>query len=542
MAGPSLPLAALRDRERHSTALFARRASQARAHKQVNDSTRAFLAGFAAQYLGGSGLPPDLLSSLAETKAAGTWNTYVPLARKWFDHAAAHGLTAVPTDPVQFACWLAMVGRADRSYGPTKLRCCAIDALCVLAGAPPPSADPRIAALRSLFARTKTYRRGRAVPVLRAEIPAVRMECGPSSPPAAPLPGAPGRAGPSPNTRQRRLGATAAHMALMFDGTLRYDDTREGQLGDVSFYEDVVEMGIFGSKTDRFRAGQVAQLPPPPPAPDAQASGARALLEVTRHGLRRLLDLDPAVLSTLARRLAESFPRDSPTPGAMATWPQEIRDLALPLYGKGLLVHCLPYYGTWLWERLGPESNLAATLSTQQFGDLAKRVLADAGHPTGGIGAHSMRRGGAAELAHGGLDLATLSLALRHASIRSTSPYILRSVLTSATAGAMSGAVRRSRAAQPAAGPGAGQPLLPARGHLPARGVCRGGGLVHQPLLLRPGGPPADTPVGAPGWPPSPDAGRPWPAVPRPGCTPGPPSVPAVPAFAYIRGPPPGGR
>ena len=490
-AGSTLPLAALRDRERHSAALFARRASQARAHKVVKDSTRAFLASFATDYLSGSGLPPEFLQSLAETKAAGTWDAYVGAARPWSSHAASLGIPAIPADPVRFACWLAVVGRDDRSYKPTKTRCCAIDALSALANEPPLSADARIAALRSLFARTKTYRRGRAAPVLRAEIPAVQMDRAFSPPRAGPSPRRFGRGGPSPNTRQRRLGATAAHMALLFDGALRYDDTREGQLGDLSFYPDAVEVGIFGSKTDPFREGQTAQLPPPadaapgPASGSAPPSGASALLEVTRHGLRRLLALEPALLSTLASRLAASFPHDAPTPSAMSTWPEEVRALALPLYAQGLLVHCLPYYGSWLWEPLTADSNLAATLSTQQFADLAKRALAAAGHPTSGVGAHSLRRGGAAELAHGGLDLATLSLALRHASVRSTTPYVFQSVLTSATAGAMSGAARRSQAVG-RGGASRGLPRpdhllgVPApRGHLSPRSLRHHRGLVH---------------------------------------------------------------
>jgi hypothetical protein len=479
MAGADLTLAALRDRERHSSALFARRASQARAHKVVKEPTRLFLASFAAEYLAGSGLPPEFLQSLSATKAAGTWDAYASAARKWFAHAAGLGIPAIPADPVIFACWLATVGRDDRSYKPTKARCCAIDALSALAGAQPISADARIAALRSLFARTKTYRRGRAAPVLRDEIPAVPMDRLSSPPRQAPSPRRSGRGGPSPNTRQRLLGATAAHMAVLYDGALRYDDTREGQLGDLAFYPDAVEVGIFGSKTDTLRTGQTAQLPPlaaaaaaPGTGPDP-ASGARALLEVTRHGLHRLSALEPGLLAILARRLAESFPLDSPTPGAMATWPPEIRTLALPLYEQGLLVHCLPYYGSWLWEPLTADSNLAATLSTQQFADLAKRILSAAGHPTAGVGAHSLRRGGAAELAHGGLDLPTLSLALRHASVRSTTPYVFQSVLTSATACAMAGAARRSRAVGrggPPAGP-SGRPVGH-RGILPRRGNC----------------------------------------------------------------------
>jgi hypothetical protein len=50
-------------------------------------------------------------------------------------------------------------------------------------------------------------------------------------------------------------------MAVMHDGTLRYDYTLEGQLGDVLFFQEVVEISIVGSKTDRDLAGQASVLP-----------------------------------------------------------------------------------------------------------------------------------------------------------------------------------------------------------------------------------------------------------------------------------------
>lgn len=215
--------------------MFARRAHVVRRHKAVKDSTKAFLSVLARHFLGSSCLPPELLDSFCKSKAANTWDSYVAAAQPWFAHAVSHGFPAMPADPVRLACWLASVGCQDRGYKPTKSRCCAIDALHTVVGLQPPGSDPRIQALRALLRRTKTFRRGRARPVLRAEIPLVGPDPAASSPPRgspATLRGR--RAGPSPQTKRRRRDATVAHMALLHDATLRHDDTREGQLGDIS--------------------------------------------------------------------------------------------------------------------------------------------------------------------------------------------------------------------------------------------------------------------------------------------------------------------
>lgn len=172
--------------------MFARRAHVRRQHKVVKDSTRAFLSVLAQHFLGSSNLPDEFLSSLCESKAANTWDAYVAAAQPWFVHAASHGFPAIPADPVRLACWLATVGCRDRGYKPTKARCCAVDALHTLVGLPPPGTDPRIRTLRALYRRTKTFRRGRARPVLRAEIPLVGPDLLASSPPLG-EPGSPPR-------------------------------------------------------------------------------------------------------------------------------------------------------------------------------------------------------------------------------------------------------------------------------------------------------------------------------------------------------------
>ena len=194
----------------------------------------------------------------------------------------------------------------------------------------------------------------------------------------------------------------------------------------------------------------------------------------------------------------------------MSTLPAKIHDLAIPLYERGLLVHCLPYYGSWLWDNLTADSDLAAVPTTRQFGRLAQQVLAEAGAPAAGVGAHSLRRGGAAELAHGALSLPALSAALRHVSERSTRPHVFQSVHSAANAGAMRAAARRSLAGGLAA-PGASAAtrgaggrarglVAPQRGaapsprHLTNRGLCGRLVLDHdEPAFV--GGVPALSPA-----------------------------------------------
>ena len=131
----------------------------------------------------------------------------------------------------------------------------------------------------------------------------------------------------------------------------------------------------------------------------------------------------------------------------MSGWPADVVALATPLYARGVPVHCLPYYGRWLWEPLSAESDLAATLTTAEFIRMQQACLRDAGMPAAEAArftAHSGRRGGAAALIHGGAAPHVLQHALRHTSSRSSDTYVMSSVHASVTAAAMGAAHRRS--------------------------------------------------------------------------------------------------
>ena len=220
-------------------------------------------------------------------------------------------------------------------------------------------------------------------------------------------------------------------------------------------------------------------------------------MEAPRRGLARLVALPPPVFTAVVRRLAERFPCNASTPRAMALWPDDsdARALAVPLYERGLLDHCLPHYGSWLWEPLTAESELAAAaaLPTARSAALAREALAEAGTPTAGVGAHRLRREGAAELANGGIDMGMLSRALRHLSERSTVPYVFRSVHTSAVTGAKRG-LRAGAGGCPPRGPRlppswADGPLAPSPGERPAYDSPAPGGESSPPSPASRGSP-----------------------------------------------------
>jgi hypothetical protein len=211
------------------------------------------------------------------------------------------------------------------------------------------------------------------------------------------------------------------------DAALRFDDIAEGELGDVLHFPDVIQLPLFGTKTDTRREGQLAILP----VSSEPTSGCAALREGIQVGLDRLLARPADELIAIGRSMTEHLRKrylaPPPGPSAMATWPDSVKAAAARLYALGVPVHGLPIYGRWLVDELGPATDLLEGIPNKEFVKVARGVLTRAGTEVEGFGTHSFRRGIAAELALRRMARPDIAALLRHRSLTSTQTYILPS-------------------------------------------------------------------------------------------------------------------
>jgi len=221
--------------------VVARRAGVPRAHKEPSPASRAFIEGFISRSLGAASLAA--INPILASKGGQTWDRYIGAIRPWFEHSAANALDPLRPGPSQFLAWLEAAGCTDAGYSQTKVRCVAMDTMCNLAGVPSPNSCLLVKVYREGARRSRGHhRRGRVTAVLCSQLSPLLLPVFPPHVPPAPRRG--GRAGPSPRTMRRHRDAAARHAALMHGGALRYDDTREGQLGDILFFENAVEKNV----------------------------------------------------------------------------------------------------------------------------------------------------------------------------------------------------------------------------------------------------------------------------------------------------------
>jgi hypothetical protein len=434
-----------------------------------------------------------VLGLITQGKAPGTWNRYASTLVRWEAYAARMGTPFLPADPAHFANFLAEAAAGASGNTQTKQRACAIAALSAVAHVPSPGGDVLVRDVRAGLRRTLRGTRGRARPIFSYELPTAGSLPLPGGRGGGPRRLAPGDATAPLSVRKRAREQAVRCSAVLEGAALRYDDLAEGQIGDAIILPELVDLSVFGTKTDTTlsESGQPAVLPNPS---DPQ-SGAFALLDGIRLGLTRLRALDPSILTPLAACFRAALPARQIGQGAseLAAWPADIRALAGPLYEAGLPVHCLPIYGQWQHARLHAQSDLRAGVALPVFLALTTHALPAVGVDASGLGGHSFRRGRAVELFHGQASREEVSEVLRHRSAASTRPYITDSTRVAALAVTMSAATsgrppaggRHPRG--PGAPGGAGRlprpPLRDARAPAPGPPFAGGPGVraVHDP-------------------------------------------------------------
>ena len=158
------------------------------------------------------------------------------------------------------------------------------------------------------------------------------------APPAGAVAGAArrgARRGEIPAAFLLRLKCRRSCPRLPSDATARCEDLDEGQLGDVLFEDGRTVGAIFGFRCARGGAGKPAALP----ATSKPGSGAALLVDSARCAMKRLFAAALEVLEVLARGIAAAGQDRHPSgSAAVATWPAEVRALAIP-------AHSLPIFG-----------------------------------------------------------------------------------------------------------------------------------------------------------------------------------------------------
>ena len=481
-----------RRRELLRERIAGRRAGQPRRLKTL-DPVASRMIGVALRLrssLSGSAAAPSaaVLELAARGKAPGTWNRYASTLVRWEAYAGRLGTPFLPADPSHFANFLAEAAAGSTGHTQSKQRACAIDALSALAGVPPPGKDAAVQDVRAGLRRTLKGTRGRARPIFSYELPsAAALPPLPSGKGGGPRRMAPGEAAAPLSVRKRAREQAIRCSAVLEGAALRFDDIVEGQIGDAVVLPDLVDLSVFGTKTDTNLTGQPAVLP----GPSDPRSGAYAFLEGVRLGLTRLGALDPATLAQLSSSFRASLPARQIGRGAseLASWPADIQALAAPLYGVGLPVHCLPIYGQWQHARLHGLLDLRAGVERNVFLALTAHALTSVGVSVTGLGAHSFRRGRAVELFHGKASREAVTEVLRHRSPASTRPYITDSArmaslavtMSAASGGRPAGAGGRPRG--PGSAGGAGGPRHPPRLGAPDHGPHDAGGVGDRPVL-----------------------------------------------------------
>jgi hypothetical protein len=254
----------------------------------------------------------------------------------------------------------------------------------------------KVEEVRASVRRTRCVHRGQATPVLTHE---VLCALALHSPP---------RDGGRPRScplfaEKRDIELTVRASALMRGAGLcrRHSDClQEAQLGDAIVLHQLVDITIFGSKTDPTPAGQASTLPMSERANAGHPLSWRAPAWASRAA--RLIALPLDTLATVIARFRASCPERAVGRGAaeFTNWAADIQALAVD--GSTVTVHCLPIYGIWLFTRLDSDSDLSEAVPLSPFMSRSRAVLSSIGLTIARQGSHSFRGGRAGEMYHGG--------------------------------------------------------------------------------------------------------------------------------------------
>ena len=249
----------------------------------MNACTFHMLGAFPQPHL----FPPGLLDLLNLVRKPSTLNGHAPYFQKWQTFCYLRGIPYLPAAPLAVAVFLFESSAEDRTASPTLNRCGAISFFCHLAGSPNPMAHPLCAQVKAALLRKLGLIGARKLPLLQSQLLYIlHMQLS------------------VPYTLPTLL--HCFHMALMYEGCLRWHDLAQLFFGDIIITKSFLRLFIQSAKTDTYRQGQWVTIA----ASTAPYSVCQLLHRVLAH-LAHLWALAPAPTRAMMFSAMPLFPTPS---------------------------------------------------------------------------------------------------------------------------------------------------------------------------------------------------------------------------------------
>ena len=253
-------------------ALFARRRLQPLA--ALSPSAVLMIRICTSHMLRGEGqsdlLTWELIDLLGQASKPSTLNGHAPYFLKWWAFTKSHQLQLFPASPLAVAAFLLESARGNHTASPTLNRCGALSYFCHLAGSPNPMDHPICSQVRSALLRKLGIMGKKKTPL---------------SPDMATL-------------------LSCLHMAIMYEGCLRWNDLAQIQFGDIIVTPSFLRLFIQSAKTDKYRQGQWVTI-----SSSSHTHSACQLLQKILAGLALLWSTsNSAVRYDLLKSISPSMP------------------------------------------------------------------------------------------------------------------------------------------------------------------------------------------------------------------------------------------
>ena len=295
----------------------------------------------------------ELIDLLGQASKPSTLNGHAPYFLKWWAFTKSHQLQLFPASPLAVAAFLLESARGNHTASPTLNRCGALSYFCHLAGSPNPMDHPLCSQVRSALLRKLGIMGKKKTPLLYCQIIHILEVQLAASPDMATL-------------------LSCFHMAIMYEGCLRWNDLAQIQFGDIIVTPSFLRLFIQSAKTDKYRQGQWVTI-----SSSSHTHSACQLLQKILAGLALLWSTsNSAVRYDLLKSISPSMP---PRPACYIPSSQMLPLRDIPITFSISKASSLPDFGR--------------PSSYPQFLAKLKAWGASIGLCPRDIGTHSLRRG-----------------------------------------------------------------------------------------------------------------------------------------------------